>query len=236
MLGNLGDHLSRSCVFVLIECPNECGLKVLRKYIEEHTSSHCAKRMESCSYCTFETTNDSMNGHLKICGKVPVSCPRDCEEELLRDDLKEHEEVCPNMSVKCPFYDAGCTNLLLRKELSVHVETATNSHLMNLMASHSMLKANYGILEANYSATKQELADLKSVAACAVDEVINRHSFLHNSKPLASLASFLKPNELNSVGDCLTFALPEEVTDEWESPVFLVNPGYKLSVVLTQNC
>lgn len=153
-LASINSHLATACVFVEIDCPNECGLPIMRKDKEEHISNHCIKRIEYCSHCKLETTYDLMTDHLKVCDKVPVSCPRDCKENLLRGDLQKHNEVCPNMVVKCPFFEAGCTKVLPRKELDCHIETASTAHLLKFMASYNVLKADYEAIKADCDATK----------------------------------------------------------------------------------
>ncbi len=192
-------------------------------------------------------THDLMDDHLEVCDKMPVPCPRNCGEDLLRGDLQEHKKACLNMVVKCPFYEAGCTEELLRKELDCHIKTSSNAHLLTLMASYSTLRAAHGTMEAKYatletdysqskaecSKTKQEFEEMKSQAAVAIERINEDIPDQRLSKPLMSLVSALNIRQLNCAGDSVMFAI-SSVREEnsWYSPPFCIHPGYKFSIEL----
>ena len=47
----LQDHLSTSCQFEVVDCPNRCGTCVLRKDVSEHCEKECEHRMVVCAAC-----------------------------------------------------------------------------------------------------------------------------------------------------------------------------------------
>ena len=179
-LEELKSHLSLSnasgCGYVSILCPNKCSQSVFCGEMDLHLKK-CTKRIEACTHCKTKMTYDSLNGHYLVCKEMNIACPRKCGKSLRRHALKDHEDTCPNMPVKCPFYDAGCNEDLMRKELDEHVEKTSNAHLMKVMASYSQLKADHDALkidhdtleaDVDHDAVKKEFADFKSQAAIEV--------------------------------------------------------------------
>lgn len=49
-LRELSTHLE-TCGFVTIDCPNECGVKFERRFMDKHKKDDCAKRTTICEFC-----------------------------------------------------------------------------------------------------------------------------------------------------------------------------------------
>ena len=226
-LGELRSHLSCSsrapgCAYVPIPCKKGCSQVVLRGEMDLHLKK-CPFRIEACTYCKAKMIYDSLNRHYTICKEYKSPCPMKCGQVMHRTSYYDHQDTCPNMPVKCPFYDAGCNDNLMRKEIDEHVEKNTNSHLTKVMSSFSVLKASV-------KAIKKEFAEFKSQAAVEVTrmkKVIDKPT--HIVKSLECMQSLLRGCRLNSDGDKMSFSTPPDYR-EWRSPSFIISPGYTFSV------
>ena len=147
-LGVLEQHVSvensSGCQYTILPCPNDCYEDVLRRDMDEHRESICGRRKVTCEHCDKEMIYCLLESHYEECDKYPVLCPRNCSSGMfIREELAEHENVCPNMSIQCPFYDAGCTEEVIRAELTDHLESNTADHLGKVMASYCDLKSDF---------------------------------------------------------------------------------------------
>ena len=144
-LGELNSH-KNVCGFARVMCTQECGKMILRKDLTQHCIDECSKRQTICIYCGLFDHFEYINGkHVTVCEEYPVNCPRGCTQssEIKRKDLKKHTEVCPLEKVQCPFSEAGCDASVLRKDLSTHIETSGQQHLMLMMTAYNKLKEDF---------------------------------------------------------------------------------------------
>ena len=239
-LEDLDSHLlltnASGCGYVLIPCVNDCGMSVFRGEMDLHLKK-CTKREEACPHCKAKMTYDSLDDHYLVCTEKLISC-RECGKPLRRHALKDHEATCPHMPVRCPFYDAGCTKELIRHQLDEHIENNSIAHLTKVMASYSLLKADHDSLQADVKllkqenvAVKKESADFKSQAAVEVarmKKVIDSPTCI--LKSLECMESLLHSYKLISFGDKISFSIPPEAKEEWQSPSFIISPGYTFLV------
>ena len=82
--------------------------------------------------------------HYPQCGKYPVACPNDCDENMIeRQKLETHlKEECPLVLVDCPFSYAGCETQLPRKDMPEHIKESI-THLTSLATTtQKLLKEN----------------------------------------------------------------------------------------------
>ena len=86
-----------------------------------------------------------MGKHTAVCKEYPVNCPKGCALPggIKRKDLANHTEICPLERVQCPFNEAGCDATVLRKDLSAHIETSSQQHLIKMMTAYSKLKEDF---------------------------------------------------------------------------------------------
>lgn len=145
MLEDVESHLSSSsidgdCRYVKLGCPQGCGAKFPRKELEKH-KLECRKRPYCCNYCNYEATYEEIitnhypNSEAIVthcadrCQKYPVSCQcgkRGIEYGRVDRHLKER---CPLIEVECEFRYAGCTEVVPRGEMGVHMEKGMKRHL-----------------------------------------------------------------------------------------------------------
>jgi hypothetical protein len=101
------DAATTTCWFAPVHCPNDgCGVVISKKW----TANHDTK-----------------------CGYKLIECTRSCGEKTRRKSLSTHlERTCQLRPVACPFACLGCkfTGELVFKDLSGHLESSTQSHLL----------------------------------------------------------------------------------------------------------
>ena len=129
-------------------------------------------------------------------------CPKWCElsEGLKQKDLAKHAEVCPLEMVLCPFSEAGCGIEILRKDLSAHMESSTQQHLMVMMTA-------YGKLHSEHKNLKEEFKQLSS--------------------QVTSL-TFVEPVKLTNTSNTFSFYIT--LSKGWSSPPFCVQDGYTFCI------
>ncbi len=49
-------------------------------------------------------------------------------EKIPRMNLADHQEMCPLEPVNCPFFEAGCTEKIARKDLTAYKASNTEHH------------------------------------------------------------------------------------------------------------
>ena len=72
-------------------------------------------------------------------------CPKRCGQDvgLVRKNLAEHANICLLEHVHCSFHEAGCDDVVLRKDLTAHLESNTQVHLMKLLTAYCKLKEDF---------------------------------------------------------------------------------------------
>ncbi|XP_015750498.1 PREDICTED: TNF receptor-associated factor 6-like [Acropora digitifera] len=74
-------------------------------------------RWQGLYECPWKGPLGKLEDHLKECGFVEVSCPKNCGNKFQRKDLKKHlEDDCPNRTIPCTF----CTEEVLRNRMENH--------------------------------------------------------------------------------------------------------------------
>ena len=92
----------------------------------------CPKRPWSCDFCDFQSTCDSGNNHLPNCKKRPVPCPNACEIMTVPfSDVESHLLECPLQLVACELAHAGCSALVARRDLPLHMKESVQQHLLS---------------------------------------------------------------------------------------------------------
>ena len=124
-------HLSRSCNFEEVECPNQCGETVQRLNYTRHIANECKDRNIKCQYCHIEGQQGFiLDEHRQTCPKVPVACPNGCKiPGLLQEELAPHREKCPLEMIQCEFFNEGCTEKIARQLQLQHNKENVEKHL-----------------------------------------------------------------------------------------------------------
>ena len=149
----LEEHISVVCENAEVPCPNECGngFKVVRKNLHIHISSECPRRQVSCQQCKQMIEYKALDHHhsnkcpkreyacpkckeigcyderttihLKICPRVKIQCPK-CSLAIFRCEETKHPDTCSYERVSCKYFEIGCKEKPLRKNLSRHEQNA----------------------------------------------------------------------------------------------------------------
>ncbi len=153
-LRSLEDHIQKECGNILVPCPNGCNngsTKILRKQInfhlrqkcpnrphscpkcqnvmefrnvKSHELNECLKRQYTCPHCNEAGVYDKRTTtHLEVCPKVEITCKK-CSLQISRCDESDHPLFCPIEPVCCKYYNIGCEEKPLRKDVTKHEENA----------------------------------------------------------------------------------------------------------------
>ncbi|KAF6718911.1 TNF receptor-associated factor 5 [Oryzias melastigma] len=109
-LNQLQEHL-KSCQFEQLQCSNPgCSELFQRRFLQEHLSSTCPHRRESCPHCLQLFQLSVIQDHVQSsCPEVKVICPDGCTSLVPRNKLTEHRESCPEVHTDCSFKTFGCS-------------------------------------------------------------------------------------------------------------------------------
>ena len=234
------DHLGNSdgCRFEVAQCSNGCGEMFQRRFLASHAENQCSHRLVTCRYCKLKCEYHFIEGerHKKLCPKFPLPCPNKCEiESVPRENMEAHRKECPLEIVQCEYYNVGCEERMLRKDLAKHTQEKLIDHLL---WTNKKLSSQLSIALAQNEALKSAVYDL----ATAVSQRNTNDVIDETSKRCVSLAAEVARSQ---TGDricpvTIKAANISEMTkktaeaDPWYSHAFFThNKGYKmcLSVV-----
>ena len=134
-LGSLEEHLTSTCDYNSLPCPNSCQFQIIRKHLKHHLQYECLKRQYSCRNCGVKGTFDKITTeHLRQCPNALVKCPKTgCMYVCKRSDCKLHK--CLHDQVLCKYSDIGCRERRLRKDMEAHEQDSVHHlHLTTEMA------------------------------------------------------------------------------------------------------
>ncbi len=175
-LRSLEDHMQKVCENAIVPCPNGCSngkTKMMRKNIdfhlltkcpnrphsctkcqkkmefrnvESHELNECPKRQYTCPHCREAGAYDERTTtHLEVCPKVEITCKK-CSLQIFRCDESDHSLDCPNEPVRCTYYNIGCKEKPLRKDVTKHEE---NAQLHFSLATKEVLRLKKTQLQKN---------------------------------------------------------------------------------------
>ena len=160
-LGDLDNHGIKDCGFKNVRCPNDCSMEVQRRLVEDHLANKCQKRNVVCKYCGYQDTYILIFcKHISVCPKYPVSCPNNCTPNtFVRATLKKHtQQDCPLQQVDCEYKSFGCTTLILRKDLSRHMEGNIQQHMLLMTKELKATKETLSGVIVKLNTTKAKLS------------------------------------------------------------------------------
>ena len=237
-------HLEK-CLFVEVLCTKKCGEILLRKECQNHEDNKCPNRLVQCQYCNTMGMHKEITAkhHLDECPRFPTSCPNNCgHEKVQRKNLVGHESKCPLEPVKCPFFDAGCKEVILRKDLEAHKAWSTDHHLELVMTETVKLKQKANKLEQENTqhqlqakSTKDQLQQLAlkfdCLASCVTKQLGTIDSEPRNTpKAIKNIKSSLETiTTMLAPGDT-RYYLPLVKESQYfaRSVSFYIKPGYKM--------
>ena len=168
-LRSLEDHMQKVCENAIVPCPNGCSngkTKMMRKNVDFHILTNCPNRSHSCTKCqnVMEFRNaishelnecpkrrytcphcneagvydERTTTHLEVCPRVEITCKK-CSLQIIRCDESCHPLFCLNEPVRCTYYNIGCKEKPLRKDVTKHEE---NAQLHLSLATKEVLRLN----------------------------------------------------------------------------------------------
>ncbi len=163
-LGGLKEHLTRSegngCDFAEIDCPNNCGVKVIRNNLPTHIITACSHRQDNCHYCGKQDTLAALSEHKNVCPKFPLACPNNCDSlPMHREKMPGHLQICPKRKQACPFEEDGCTVQLKPGELDKHMETHAIQHMCMIAKANKAMREE---IETQLKKFREEQAEEKA--------------------------------------------------------------------------
>ena len=115
-LGKCENHLD-TCGYVYEACKLGCGELLKREELVIHEDENCPQRFVKCNHCDEKIKSCELDGHLKRCLKMKVSCDL-CGTKMTREDLELHLRYhCGMVQGMCKL---GCGVILTRDELRIH--------------------------------------------------------------------------------------------------------------------
>ena len=203
---------------------------MLRKELQDHENK-CPNRLVQCQYCKKIGVHKEItaNSHLQRCRCFPISCFNNCgHEKQQRKKLADHQKVCPLEPVKCPFFEAGCSEMIPRIDLTAH-KTSNTEHHLELVMTHTVRKV------------EQLSLKFDSLASCVTKQlgIIDSNpqktqAAIKNIKTsLETMTTMLAPGDTQYY-----LPLVKESEDRARSTSFYIKPDYKMYVSIDShdNC
>ena len=110
------EHISESCQYVEVSCPNfRCEGKCMKKDLENHMKA-CESEEINCEFCKHKFGRNLLEEHIKseACSEV---C-KWCTKRVLKEAEKNHSEECELMWILC----LKCQKILYKKDFQIHKE------------------------------------------------------------------------------------------------------------------
>ena len=183
----VGNHVN-SCPSYPLNCPTNCGKKVLRKNLEMH-KEECPLETVSCSFSELG-----------------------CKVKVQRKDLKAHVESSTLEHMTTLAKSLQSDHMTLKAD-----HMALKADHMTLKADHTMLKAKHAALKAENAKLKSAIAAQLSLSERIhvnqdiADEVDQIHSFLLGASPEFTSRGFTEksfrltlPLTKTSIDHCIT--------------------------------
>ncbi len=235
-LGECNKHLKK-CLFVEVSCTKKCGERILRKELRYHEDNKCPDRLVQCQYCKKNGMHKKVTSksHLDTCPCLSISCPNNCgHEQMQRKNLAGHQKVCPLEPVKCPFFEAGCTKTILRKNLIAHKASNKERHLELVMTQTARLKQ-----KANKCEMKLEQLTFKfdALVSCVTNQLSTIDSDPRTQAVIKNIKSSLETMTTMLAPGDTQYYLPlfKESENKARSASFYIKPGYKMYVNMFAN-
>ena len=123
------EHLICDCMYMNIECRNECSQLIERNKMTTHLELFCSKRQVSCKYCKERGEAGTITGdHLLECPDYPIVCDEGCGKQFRQAQFQEHVAECVEKIIPCDFQFTGCDVYLRRKLMPQHLKEEIKNH------------------------------------------------------------------------------------------------------------
>lgn len=130
----LADHVKDSCVKRLITCKH-CSVMCMYDEMPVHLTESCDFRIIPCpNRCGKNYQAYDMERHLMVCEHKTVECPQKCGKFMKMVECFDHVNTdCINRRVSCPL---KCRGLIVYKLLQSHMETVCPFRLVQCRFCH----------------------------------------------------------------------------------------------------
>jgi len=131
------DKHESQCGKALVTCKYSASCGFLRRHALEAHEQTCAYRPDICTHCQADIPYANMEGHVAICGMVPLPCER-CGATAIRSEMDKHlQDSCLEQEIPCDFHEQGCSVKLLRKNLKEHLANDLVEHMSMMRKSYA---------------------------------------------------------------------------------------------------
>jgi ankyrin repeat protein len=121
-------HTRHECEFRRLSCPQKCAGLILAKNLPKHMASICPERIVLCQFCDLKSTFKNNTIHLKKCDVRLVPCYNKCGMDIVFNEMKGHlEEYCEMRFVECPL---KCDLKVRKCDLDSHMENICGNRLI----------------------------------------------------------------------------------------------------------
>ena len=123
------DVAEGNCMYVTVDCPQNCEDQVQKLNIEKHISEECPNRNYTCPHCSLQDTFRAVNEHFDVCQYYPIVCGNRCGATFERGELEDHRKMCSLEKIECEFRFAGCMAEFIREKRDEHMSVEQQKHL-----------------------------------------------------------------------------------------------------------
>ena len=185
-LNDINSHFN-GCQFQEVQCSNNCGMMIQRRYLDNHVHINCSHCTVNCHYCHVEGECHFIKGqHQDNCPKFPLPCPYECgTDNIPRDELGEHMARCSLEEIRCEFYNVGCDAMIARNDLKEHNRTMVNEHhqllveanLLNAQNMQEVTQQNMQEMQQNMQEVQQNMQEVQQNMQEMTQQLDQLHRF-----------------------------------------------------------
>lgn len=173
---DIENHLrnNEGCQFKDEKCYNNCGEVLQRQYLTNHVENECLRRKIECQNCNITGECQFIEGeHLEECPKLPLPCPNKCAiGNVLRGEMETHRKECPLEVVNCEYYNVGCKERMMRKELAKHESEMVKNHL--LLTKASLVETLQSVEAKQQEQANQYLKEMQDLSKRTIKELTEK--------------------------------------------------------------
>ena len=171
-LNDINNHLGNSdgCQFEVVNCSNECGETIERRYLTTHVEFECRCHKINCQYCHYTGEQQFIEGkHKEECPKLPLPCANKCEAgSIPREDMEKHKKECPLKMIHCHYHNVGCKVRMARRDQEEHENENVKEHLMMTKYELTRTKATLAKTNNQLTNTLQHIHTLEVLLYCII--------------------------------------------------------------------
>ena len=168
------DEHRKICLLEKVDCLNNCGISLQRQYLNKNVASECPCRIVSCQHCgTSGEYRFVEDEHKELCPKFPLPCPNNCEVETIpREEMPTHlNTICPLQVIQCEY---GCEVKVARRDLEEHKKEAMEIHLSMITQQLTKVHTTLNETVANFHT---KITEIEAATHKRVDGLENKLQF-----------------------------------------------------------